>query len=420
MTTAAPTDSPAEARPASPAQPCPECDPGLLDSLPCAAKGIEARAQYNKDHEEALGQARTQYDGARKAYTTARTGASPLVTDARQQLEKLLEQLDCMIGDPHTIKKLERAWKKVRAELKAHDKWGCYLTTDCNFDDDIQDCLAEDLPSRIADIERRVGEAEDFFTVLTQEPANLTDRVTKAQAGIADIDAKVKAGPAPEDLPELYAAALVAQLHLDVVWGGWRDVNQYMDCLCGALTCSFRGHAAISELTQRLAVEDCRQQSAADYLTQLRENTAQAVMAEYLRVSAAYGDGAPQPSNGGYGEDEPEDDGYGGDQPPDGDDRDSGPSKGGYGAGGSRPPDHGHGDSGPQDGGHGGDQPPDGGVGDGGQENQGGYGGQGRNPGRGRNGDPEGRGGYGRQGSRHGNREGSGSSYRDQPRGSQD
>jgi hypothetical protein len=401
MTTAAPADSPVEGRPAHPAPPRPDCDPDLLDSLPCEAKGIEARAQYNKDHEAALTQARAQYDGAREAYAAARASAGPLVAEARQQLEKLLEQLDCLIGDADELRKLERAWRKVKAELKAHDKWGCYLTTDCDFDDDVQDCPLEDVPSRIADIARRVGEAEAFFAVLVEEPTKLADRVAKVQAEIADIDAKVKAGPTPEDQLALYAAALVARLHLNTIWGGFRDVDEYMDCLCGALTCSFKGHAAISELMQQQAVEACREQSAAAYLTWLREHTAEAVMAEYHRMSAEYGDGGQQPpDDGGYGDDEPPDGGdggYGQGEPPDGGD-------GGYGQG--EPPDGG-------DGGYGEGEPPDGGdggYGEGEPPDQGGGYGDRR---RGRN-NPKNRGGYGRQDPRYGPRQGSGR-YRDKP-----
>jgi hypothetical protein len=407
MTTAPAADSPADYQPADqgPARPPyggparPGCDPDLLDSIPCETKGIAARAQYNKDHETALTEARTQYDAARGLYTTARATADPLVDAARQQLDKLLEQLDCLI-DADERHKVEQAWEVIREELEANATWGCYRTIDCDFEDDVQDCPVEDIPARIADITRRVGEAENFFAELIQEPARLADRVSKVQAEIADIDAKVKAGPAPEDLPGVYAKALVAGWHLDTIWGGFGNVDDYMDCLCGALTCSYRGHAAISELVQQQAVEDCQQQSATDHLTWLREHTAEAVMAEYQRMAAGYGDGGqeePPKDGGGYG-------GGGQEEPP--------KDGGGYGGGGQEEP--------PKDGGGYGDggqeEPPKdgGGYGDGGQEEPpkdgGGYG----------DGPQGGRyqptGGAG-QGSRYRGREGSGG-YRNQPGGS--
>jgi hypothetical protein len=328
MTTAPAADSPVEYQPAYDGPARPGCDPDLLDSIPCEAKGIEARAQYNKDHEAALTQARAQYDAARDAYAKARAAAGPLVAAARQQLEKLLEQLDCLIGDADELGKVERAWEVIREELEEHATWGCYRSIDCDFEDDVRDCPVEDIPARIADITRRVGEAESFFAELVQEPTRLADRVTKAQAEIADIDAKVKDGPTPEDALALYASALVARWHLDTIWSGFRDVDDYMDCLCGALTCSYRGHAAISELMQQQAVEACQQVSAATHLTWLRDHTADAVMAEYQRMAAGYGEGGEgePPDGGGYGE--------GGEgEPPDG---------GGYGEGGQEePPDGG-------------------------------------------------------------------------------
>src|SRR5437870_5318822 len=73
--------------------PCPDCDPGLLDELKCRAKGIEAQAAYNALKMDELTQARTQFDTARSAYSTARATAAPAVQELRHQLTQVIDQL---------------------------------------------------------------------------------------------------------------------------------------------------------------------------------------------------------------------------------------------------------------------------------------------------------------------------------------
>src|SRR4051794_36539558 len=79
--------------------PSADCDPDLLDHLKCRGKGIQAQADYNKAHEDAATQARTQYDGARSAYGTARTAARPDVDDLRKQIIQVIDQLKCLVDN---------------------------------------------------------------------------------------------------------------------------------------------------------------------------------------------------------------------------------------------------------------------------------------------------------------------------------
>jgi hypothetical protein len=245
-------------------QPTPDCDPGALDDLKCTAKGIAAQAAYNAAHLEALDTARTQYEAARKAYSTARDTAAPLVREAKKQLDKLIEQLDCLIDDPAVVDKLNRAFGRVEEKLEA-----------CGD---------------LSDIERRTKEAEDCFADLIQEPTKLTERVTNLQAEIADIATKTGGNPESTDFRRLYAAALVARRHRAAVWRGFPDVNAYMDCICQVLTCMLRGHTAIAELKRRDAVHTCHRESKAEDCERLRSNTVDEVIAEYLKISAAYAD----------------------------------------------------------------------------------------------------------------------------------
>ncbi|MGH4024785.1 MAG: hypothetical protein ACRDRV_09390 [Pseudonocardiaceae bacterium] len=272
-------------------RPCSDCDPELLDDLKCKAKGVEAQAAYNAAHMEALAQARTKFEGARSAYSTARSAASILVKDVGNQLNHLIDQLKCLINDPSVIERIDCAYGRIKERLAAcGGKSGCYFHDECDFDDLVRDCDPESVPKHVANIERRTKEAEDCFNDLIQEPTKLPERVAKLQAEVADISSKTGGDPAKTDFKRLYAAALVARQHLKDVWRGFADVNAYVDCLCHALTCILKGHTAIAILMGKAAVHKCQQQAIEEACTRLRENTVDEVMAEYLRICASHRD----------------------------------------------------------------------------------------------------------------------------------
>src|SRR5271165_2588549 len=103
-----------------------DCDPELLDHLKCRAVGIQAQADYNKAHEDDLTTARTQYDGARSAYGTARSTAQPDVDDLGKQLAQLIDQLKCLVDDEDKVELLDRAFWQVERRLRECDpKQGC-------------------------------------------------------------------------------------------------------------------------------------------------------------------------------------------------------------------------------------------------------------------------------------------------------
>jgi hypothetical protein len=101
----------------------------------------------------------------------------------------------------------------------------------------------------------------------------------------AEIDAIAKAlAEGSAEATELYAAVLVARRHLDTVWQGFGNVNEYMECLCRSLTCRVTGHGAISVLVRKEAVHECYRDSWRKACKRLADETAAEVMAEYLRI----------------------------------------------------------------------------------------------------------------------------------------
>jgi hypothetical protein len=287
----------------------PACDPGLLDDLKCKARGIQAQAEYNAAHAVALDTAKLDFDKARDAYNTARAAAEPIVKEARRQLDDLVERVRCQL-DPADVDCLDRAYAQVVERLrKCGAGGGCCSDGDCDDDDEVRDCDPDDVPGHIADITRRTAEATECFASLIREPVaavpdtaptkpdeksaaayakapepSLPDRVEAVRTEIAEI-AKAVAEAAWEPT-KLYAAVLVARLHLDGVWHGFANVNDYMDCLCHALTCMIKGHAAIGELTRKAAVNACYRESWRAACKRLQTHTVAEVLAEYLRVCA--------------------------------------------------------------------------------------------------------------------------------------
>lgn len=284
--------------------PCAGCDPDRLDDLKCKAQGIQAQANYNKAHEDALTQAQSQYDGARSAYNTAWSAARPTVRDLRKQLEQVIDQLKCLVNDPGKIRLLDKAFWIVERKLRdCYPNAGCTFDDDCDFDDKVSKCEAHDIAGVIADIERRVVLAVAAFDELIKEPASLDKRVKDLAAEVAEI---VNRMPKDGELFEnLYAAALVAQDHLNTVWNGFSDVNDYMDCLCRALTCQVNGYAAVSELKRKEAKHQCHLDRKKKACEHLRDHTGDEVIAEFIRLGGKVGkdDQHPHRDDGArYGE----------------------------------------------------------------------------------------------------------------------
>jgi enamine deaminase RidA (YjgF/YER057c/UK114 family) len=267
---------------------CDDCDPDLLDALKCRAKGLQARADYNTAHLQALVTAREQYEGARAAYSAARAAATPLVEQAKSDLKCLLERLECLLDEDEDkrraiVKKIRKAFWEVHERIEeCGSKTGCYLDDDCDFDD-VRDCEPYDVPARLADIQQRTAAAEACFADLITIPTVLPTTVAALQAEITAISDGANGDPSPEVLVELYAAALVARQHAHDIWRGFDDVNDFVDCVCHALTCMLRGHTAIAILVGMLAVAQCQRESREAACELLRTKTAEQVVAAYLR-----------------------------------------------------------------------------------------------------------------------------------------
>jgi hypothetical protein len=288
--------------------PPPDCKPDLLDKLKCKAAGVKAQAEYNTAHDAELTKARSDFDTARVQYRTVRTAATKTYEELGTQLEKLLEQLRCLIDDKTTVGLLNEAFDNVKGQLADCGQSGCYLDDDGNFDDLVR-CPPSDIAGAIKKIEERITAAKKVFDDLVQEPTELPKRVTSVQADVEAIGKAMASDSRSVDFTALYAKALVAQYHRNNLWRGFVDGRAYVDCLCRALLCQLGGHEAAARLTRRQAVKQCKDDAWAAQCIQLRTHTDVAVLEEYERIKARRQQGSGSAQGGDYGQE-------GGDYPP--------------------------------------------------------------------------------------------------------
>jgi hypothetical protein len=234
---------------------CPECDLGALDDLKCVAKGVKAQADYNAGKQAELDERRTKLDGARAAYSEARAKARDDVKEIRHQLTRIRDQLVCQLPED-VLECLREAWEEVRERLEyCGMPSGCCIDDDCEFDEGCEDVSSDDLEKRKAEYERRVKAAEACFDQLITEPADLAKRVADLKA---DVEALAKD---TTDARQSYAKFLWYWRRLEDIWLGFEHASEYYDCLCQALMCSVKGHAAIGVLVGEIAVRTCREEA---------------------------------------------------------------------------------------------------------------------------------------------------------------
>ena len=266
---------------------CRDCDPKLLDHLKCRAKGIKAQSDYNDATLKQLDDDRTAYDGARHNYNEARKTAKPVIERLQLTLTGLIDQLDCLVQNPRKIAWLNEAYQKVELELRrCYPCEGCTFDDDCDFDDEVDSCADDDLETLIAKITLRAAAAQAAFDDLKAEATEIPKRVTKLQADVDKIEADMKVAGA--DFVALYAAALVARGDQKAIYRGFHNVNDYMDCLCKAFMCVLKGHEAIGRLKGKQAVRKCHEDQRKAHCERLKTQTAEEVIAEYLKLKQRY------------------------------------------------------------------------------------------------------------------------------------
>ena len=266
--------------------PCPPsmsaCDTGAIDSLRCEAKGVAEESAALASVAEKLEGRRTEFDKARKEYSVARILAAEAVKDLGRTLVNLETDIKCNLTEEE-IDCIEKAFRRVRDCLEECDTtYGCCVPADCGFDDE------EWTVDRIADLTARVERIEHCFDEeLVKEPAELAKRVAHVKELVDKLEEDEKQkneSTAPKDPNRLYARFKEAALALETVWGNFKDVNEYQDCLCCGLTCSLKGRQVLAQLAGDKAFQDCQEGARKKRCDWLLANIVEETLAVLLLV----------------------------------------------------------------------------------------------------------------------------------------
>jgi hypothetical protein len=116
--------------------------------------------------------------------------------------------------------------------------------------------------------------------VLIKEPAALKQRVADVQKLVDELTAAMKVEP--RDAYSLYARAKQASWALGGIWGGFKDVNEFQDCLCCALTCSLRGRQWLAQLEGKKKYQECQEKAHEKRCEWLKKNMVAETLATQL------------------------------------------------------------------------------------------------------------------------------------------
>jgi hypothetical protein len=272
-------------------QPCVDCDPSGLDTLKCDAEGIKKQAEVTTAAAVKLAERRAKYDAARVKYTQAREDAAKIVEESKDQLTQLLDRLKCTIDDERIVTRLKSAHQAVQAKLEECGvSGGCCADGECDFDTDIVDVPLSELNARRADVGRHTMQAEKCFDDLIDEPEQLTKRTTAIKEELAKIGEAIGKGERGDALVRLYARLLVVKQWRADVWRGFAGSNDYVDCLCRALTCSLKGWQALAVIEGAIAAGECREKAAEDRCKELQQSLVEELLAEYSKLVKQVGD----------------------------------------------------------------------------------------------------------------------------------
>jgi predicted nuclease with TOPRIM domain len=260
-----------------------EC--GGVDDLSAVAAGDKAKTDYNDTVATELATARTDYEATRKAYRTARHDVKKDVEDLRNQLKNLVERIGCQISKRNR-KCLKDAFDDVLEQLKCcRDEESCCDKV-CKFPlpadiDKLPTLPVEELSALITKYEAAITEAKDCFDKLKKEPEALQTRVANLKTKLEEINNMLTGDAAALDLNKAYAEALVAQWKIANIWGIFKQVQQFVDCLCHALTCWTDGVHAVYILKGAEAIAKYNQTAKQKYCEKLRKETVDQVLAGY-------------------------------------------------------------------------------------------------------------------------------------------
>ncbi|MEV0989624.1 hypothetical protein [Streptomyces sp. NPDC049949] len=140
------------------------------------------------------------------------------------------------------------------------------------------------LAARIARYTADTSKAAACFTDLDGELTALPERAAKIKTDAAQLLADVCDAALGKDVVRLYARLLVLLRRSAEAWRGFTTVSEFVDCLCKALLCVFKGWQAIAVLEGARAELLCKEETRKKACERKQKETVEEVMAEYTRL----------------------------------------------------------------------------------------------------------------------------------------
>jgi len=254
------------------------CDTGAIDDLQCQARAVKAESDTLAEQAEKLNTRRTAFETARSEYSTARDEAAKTVKELDGKLKDHLTSIKCMLNRDE-VECLDKAFAQVLDCLReCGDGQGCCVDENCGFENQTW------IVGQIDDLRTRVEAVEKCFDdVLVKEPSALQQRVTDVQKLVGDLGDALKK-ESRDGANRLYARAREARYFLDVIWGRFKDVNEFQDCLCRGLACSLRGRQLLAQLAGDQEFQRCQQEFRRKRCDWLGKNIVEETLATELVI----------------------------------------------------------------------------------------------------------------------------------------
>ncbi len=280
---------------------CAPCDLEGIDNLACTAARFQRQAEVINGVSADLVTYRTQYGGAKKAYSAAWEAAGSEVSAIRTELDSLYEQLHCRLSDDKR-ECLEKARDDVFAEIdECTGPLGCCVGP-CEFDETVSE--SDDVASLTARIQQYRDETisnTGCFVALIGEPVALAARVAETKSEVTALSTDMAGGGDATMVVKWYARWLIAdkRLELNRVGNGFTTVAAYMDCLCTALKCVSAAWTVIAVLEGVTAEKACQDAAKAQACQQKREDTLESILDSYQACCDSGDCAAPAPPSDG-------------------------------------------------------------------------------------------------------------------------
>jgi hypothetical protein len=279
------------------------CNTQGIDDLECETKGVEAESKELADVATALEDRRKAFETARAAYTKARDQAAQTIKDLNRKVDDLLQDTRCLLNRDEA-ECVDKAFGQVLDCLgQDPEDQGCCVSGKCLEGQAWTVGQMDDLRDKVEKIEKC------FDEVLVKEPAALTARVADASTWVQDLTDALKADPRDEP-NRLYARAKRLRWVLDTIWGRFKDVNEFQNCLCCGLTCSLKGRHMLAQLAGKKAYQECQEEKRQTRQQWLRDNMVDETLATQLVLCppgppcGEGGDGGKADQAGAYGDGE--------------------------------------------------------------------------------------------------------------------